>query len=213
MSFWFFISCFLIGIAVSSSVGPIFIWIFNHGARYGFLKAFPIGLGAALVDGIYFSLGLLGGLKLLETSKNILLAMDIVGGIILIILGYRTIMEQQRIENIHVSGFFRSAGKAFIVTLFNPFTALFFMIVSVQLLPVGIQKLSAWQIAMGSVMVFGGSLTVLSSVGLVASSIGNAINARTLKLVSLCTGTLFLITGIYLLSDFALNIAKIIRGL
>ncbi|MBY0353763.1 LysE family transporter [Candidatus Babeliales bacterium] len=214
MSFWFLVSCFFIGIAVSSSVGPIFIWTFNRGARHGFFQAFPIALGAALVDGIYFSLGLLGGLKLLETSRNILLGMDIIGGIILVVLGARTIMEHQKqIQNIQVSGFFKSVSKSFLVTLFNPFTALFFMFVSVQLLPAGMLSLSTWQVAMGSTMVFGGSLCILSTVGLIASYVGNAISHRALRLVSLCTGTLFLIAGVYLLCDFVLTMIKIIRAL
>ncbi len=212
MDFWFWIKCFFVGVSASSAVGPIFILTFNRGALYGFTKGFACALGSALVDAIFFALGLFGALTLVQNSQNFMLIMDCVGGFVLIVLGAHTLKKQKQTKEekyLTDEPAIISAAKSFLVTIINPFVILFFMFISVQILPEGITRVPLDDIIAGSIMVSLGSLCVLSCVAWFASQVGKAISPRMLKKVSYTTGLLFIGVGVYFIGDFVLNILRL----
>lgn len=200
MNFVFLCKCFLIGVLASSTVGPIFVITFNRAALHGFWKGFASALGSSLVDGIYFALGLLGAFKLLENSRQVTIVMDGFAGIILIVLGVMSLKDISRnLEKSipHDANFFLTGAKTFILTIMNPFVVLFFMTLSVQILPEGVTRLPLCDVLQASFMISCGSLTILSCLSLIASIIGSTIKRKYLVMVEYSTGLVFIGSGIY----------------
>ncbi len=215
MNFLFLIKCFLIGVTASSAVGPVFVLTFNRGAQHGFFKGFATAIGSALVDGIFFTLGLLGALKLIEGSKQAILLMDCIGGVTLILLGLHTIKkrikkekESNQASSTNIS-LIRTMAKSFLITFINPFVVLFFMFASVQVLPEGISRLSLSSVLIGSLFVTCGSCTILSIIALIASFVGRAISTRKLNTIAHATGIIFVGAGAYFLIDFFVNLIRL----
>lgn len=202
--YWFFGKCFLIGISAASAVGPIFILTFNNSALKGFSKGLATALGAAVADGFLLFLGLMGMLSFFERSQKYQLAIDLVGGLLLVIFGIYMLM-QRKSETLKTSSssetLFLNAFKAFSLTVFNPLTLFFFVFVSAQLLQVNSDILKTKDLIMGSLLTVGGSLSVFGSVAYFASRLGKAINTKSLRIVSLVTGVIILGIGAYFFID------------
>ncbi|KKQ48781.1 MAG: Translocator protein, LysE family [candidate division TM6 bacterium GW2011_GWF2_38_10] len=213
MNFNLYLKCFFIGLSVASAVGPIFVLTFNNAVWYGFSRGFATALGASLGDGLLFFLGLLGVLRLLGEYQSTLLVLDLLGGILLIALALRSFKGRQKyIEGGDLMQLdpISLLTKSFFLTIANPLTVLFFMFIGVRILPSGIHMVPFRQLVFGSFFAFLGSLSILSSVSLIASHLGNAINQRTLKIVSYVTGTIFLLIGIYFSVDFVSRLIDVI---
>jgi len=214
MNFMYLLKCFFLGFSAASTIGPIFVLTFNKGAVYGFWRGFATALGAAIGDGLLFLLGLLGVLNLLESSKKLMLIMDLVGGLVLIFLGFHMMLSQEakkdskQIEIPSVGPAYLTVFKSFILTVINPLTILFFMFMGIQILPQEDMFLSINQVFTSGLMVASGSLSMLSLVSLCASLLGSVINPRTIKIVSYITGIIFIAIGVYFLGDFVMVIGK-----
>ena len=211
MSLKFLIKCFFIGMSAASGVGPIFVLTFNRGAIYGFPKGFATALGAAIADGFYFALGLLGALNLIESSNKAMLLMDLIGGGILIYLGMRMLKKRTKTPKDSTKTnecLLFTTSKSLIITLVNPFIILFFMFISIQILPEGVTCLPIDQVATGGLAATGGSLLILSSVAFIASHIGSSISYKWLRTITHSTAFVFIGAGIYLTGDFVISILK-----
>ncbi len=211
MNVKFYLTCFAIGISVASAVGPIFVLTFNRSAWYGFSRGFATALGAACGDGFLFFLGLLGVLRLLGEFRGTILAMDLVGGVLLVGLGVRSFRGLQKYVNEpHLESLppISTIIKSFFLTIANPLTVLFFMFVGVRILPDDGAALPFRQVVLGSAVVTSGSLTVLASVALIAAVLGNAISKRRLRTISQVTGLIFLAIGVYFFGDFLARVIK-----
>ena len=211
MDFLFLVKCFFIGISACSGVGPIFILTFNRGALYGFTKGFASALGSALADGLFFALGLFGALKLLESSRHSMLLLDLFGGIILITIGTITLRRYNKgtqISYVANQAAILTGIKSFFLTIVNPFVALFFMFISVQILPEGVSRLPVHYVLAGSIAAMAGSLSVLGSVAWIASHLRHAISHKKLRRMSYVTALLFIGVGVYMLGDFVIDILR-----
>lgn len=207
MNYWFYFKCFLVGVSVSSAIGPIFILTFNRGSLYGFWKGFSTALGSALADGCLFLLGSVGLLSLVGESPRAVLVMDFIGGVAMIFFGIRLLRgyHTRDIASEHQialpGSFFLTVSKAFILTLLNPLALLFFMFVSVQVVPEGASGLPLVRILAGSFMIVLGSLTILTGVALLAHYIGKSINTQSLSAIAYVTGLVLVGIGCYFLVD------------
>ncbi len=92
MDYGFLLKCFVVGIIATSGVGPIFILTFNKGAVHGFLRGFATALGAAVADAFFFFLALMGILTTIGDSRRFMLVLDLVGGVVLLFIGYRMLL-------------------------------------------------------------------------------------------------------------------------
>ncbi len=212
----FYLKCYAVGLSVASAVGPIFVLTFNRGAWYGFARGFATAFGAACGDGFLFFLGLLGVLRLLGEYHGTLLAMDIIGGAFLLHLGFRSFKGHQKYVSdapIVSAPPILTVMKSFFLTVANPLTVLFFMFVGVRILPEEVYSLPLRQVTFGSLCVFAGSLTILTTVAFTASHLGQAISERRLRNVSQVTGAVFLGLGSYFFYDFVVRILKIFHWL
>jgi threonine/homoserine/homoserine lactone efflux protein len=75
---------FVLGLTVAAGFGPISVLALSSGLSAGFAPAFGVGLGAALVDGLYALLAALGLAALVPGDE-----LQLVGGIALILIGVR----------------------------------------------------------------------------------------------------------------------------
>ncbi len=212
MNTQFYLKCYAVGLSVASAVGPIFVLTFNRGAWYGFSRGFATAFGAACGDGFLFFLGLLGVLRLLGEYHGTMLAMDLIGGAFLISLGIRSFKGRQKYVNDTQQDSLPPIStmiKSFFLTVVNPLTVLFFMFVGVRILPEDSPSLPFRHIVFGSMCVVFGSLTILTTVALVASRLGQAISEQRLRTISHITGVIFFGLGFYFFGDFVMRILKI----
>ncbi|NDD53738.1 hypothetical protein EBZ39_07645 [bacterium] len=215
MNGWFLATCFFVGVSASSTMGPIFVMTFNNSAMRGFLKGFCTALGAALGDGLLIFLGLVGMLAILQKSSTYQVGIDLVGGTLLVLYGISLIMRQKNDAPevaLTANSLLISATKAFLSTVLNPLTILFFMFAGAQLLPAGKKLLTTADLLLGSGLTILGSLTVLSIVAYIASSVGKVMNTDKLKLINTITACVILTVGSYFFFDAIKVVIQLMRG-
>lgn len=204
MALLFLLKCFLIGISAASAMGPIFVLTCNNSAVKGFLRGFFTGLGAAIGDGVLILLGFFGILSIFGTSHQYQVVIDCVGGFLLFIVGISMIISRKNLQakpSSSADTLVLTATKTFLSTVFNPLTILFFMFISTQVLAAATTHLRMVHLIAGSVMTALGSLSILTIVAYVASKLGNVISYKTLRLISIVTGTVVLGIGGYFFVD------------
>lgn len=207
----FLLRCFLIGLLAATGCGPIFVLTFNRSAVCGFRKGFATALGASLGDSFYFLLGLLGALAVISELQYFMIFLDVIGGLLLLALGINSLKKMKEIICVTVEcsyGLLFSTSKAFTLTILNPLVILFFMAVTLQMLPDDISQFSLAYILLSSFFVQLGSLVVLSCVSLIASCLGSCITTKRLRIISGITGVAFIAFGLYLLGDFVSKTVK-----
>ncbi len=215
MKLSFVLKCFAIGMSAASGVGPIFVLTFNRGALRGFTKGFATAVGSAFGDALLFFLGLIGLLGLLQGSRNLILILDLIGGVTLVALGFHMIKNSPASikENTNFyESFSRTTIKSFLLTIINPLAVIFFLIVSVQLIPAGQKSLPLYQVFTGSIIVGLGSLIALSLVAFFASKMGKSLSSTYLSKVSFFTGVLFIGIGMYFFRNVILIFIKFMNS-
>jgi threonine/homoserine/homoserine lactone efflux protein len=211
MAFRFLATSFLVGILAASGVGPIFVLTFNRAAIHGFWRGFATALGAATIDSLYFFLALIGILATVAGSPRFIVILDFVGGTLLLFFSRRCFRAVQRRITVDIGrkeNIILTFSHASLMTLVNPMTLLFFMIIASKILPEDVHTFSFFLIIASSLMVLSGSLLVLTSVSMVATFIGHRISQRTLHFISFLTGVAFLGFGLYLLGHMTFSLYR-----
>jgi threonine/homoserine/homoserine lactone efflux protein len=90
-----FSSGLALGFLVAAQVGPIWLFCARTALRGGLLPGLAVGLGAAVVDTAYASLGVAGMARLLELP-GLRTALGLLGAAVLVLLGARTLMSARR---------------------------------------------------------------------------------------------------------------------
>jgi putative LysE/RhtB family amino acid efflux pump len=105
-----------LGLAVAAGFGPISVLALSSGLRHGFAPAFGVGLGAALVDGLYALLAALGLAALVPGAE-----LQLVGGVALLYIGWRMLRPSAG-NGVALRSLGRGLGVSFAATLANPLT-------------------------------------------------------------------------------------------
>jgi threonine/homoserine/homoserine lactone efflux protein len=92
-----FLTGIALGFTVAAQIGPIWLLCARTTLRVGFASGFGIGLGAAIVDLLYASLGAAGVAPLL-TVDALRIALGFVGAGVLVLLGARTLRTAWRVR-------------------------------------------------------------------------------------------------------------------
>ncbi|MCK4265323.1 LysE family transporter [Candidatus Babeliales bacterium] len=210
MSSKFFFICYGVGILSTIGIGPIFILTFNRAATYGFLRGAATAFGSSLADAVLFGLGFAGFLSLVGEASGLHLVLDLVGGVMLILMGayyfkrsisFKRVMIEAR-ENIILI-----IIKSFLITIFNPGAILYFGYMSIQVSE-GLRNGTIFARSIGIFMVFLGTLTCFILLSFFASRMKNAITGKRLRSISRLTGVLLMIVGIYFLYDFVIGLER-----
>ncbi len=204
-------TCFLIGVSAASGVGPIFLLTLNKSSLYGFWQGFATAVGAALGDTMYFLLATLGLLSIVEGMGNAILFMEAVSSILLIGFGIHLMHTKPKFDT-HATPvqqpLILGTIKSFLLTILNPFMLLFFIFVSINVLPDDLTPDSYKLLLLGSLCVGGGSLTILSLIATFGSLAGSKIKRSYLEMFSRVTGIIFASIGGYLLFDTAVKLMR-----
>jgi threonine/homoserine/homoserine lactone efflux protein len=89
---------FLLGFAVAASPGPIFFLCVRRTLAQGRLTGLLSGLGVATADGFYAAIATFGVAVLATAFVSARRPLAIVGGVILVLLGARILMERRQAE-------------------------------------------------------------------------------------------------------------------
>jgi threonine/homoserine/homoserine lactone efflux protein len=87
---------FLLGLAVAASPGPIFFLCFRRTLAQGRLIGLASGLGVATADGFYAAIATFGVAALTTAFIAGRRPLAVIGGVILILLGARILMERRQ---------------------------------------------------------------------------------------------------------------------
>jgi len=93
-----FLTGFVLGAFVAAQVGPVSLLCVRTATRHGFWPAASIGLGAALVDLAYATLGVLGAAALVQIQP-VRVGLAAAGAIVLAYMGCRTLAAAWRMRH------------------------------------------------------------------------------------------------------------------
>lgn len=115
-----------LGFLVGAQVGPIWLLCARSSLRHGVVSGLAVGLGAALVDAAYASLGVAGAARLLE-RPGLQLGLGLLGAAVLVLLGARTLWSAFRIRmgaevEVEVASPARALRTSLVATASNPMT-------------------------------------------------------------------------------------------
>jgi len=136
-----FLSGFLIGIPV----GPVNLTIMNEGARFGFLKAALISIGATIMESLYCAIAFTG-FAVFVSNPAVKASMEVFSFAFLMFLGIKFLMTKSVSNAMHISAAADKLGArienkfqapsafmlGFVRTLGNPGILLFWIIIAVN---------------------------------------------------------------------------------
>jgi putative LysE/RhtB family amino acid efflux pump len=113
---------FLLGVGVAAGLGPISLLCISSGLKNGFRPAFGVGLGAAIVDGLYALAAGLGAAALIagRTADGL----RVVGGLTLVVVAWHT-WHAEAGGRAALDRFGRALRVSLLATLANPSTIVY----------------------------------------------------------------------------------------
>lgn len=187
---------FAVGFAIAVPVGPIGVLCIRRSLAHGAQAGLAVGMGAAFADAFY---GAVAGFGLSTVSAH-LLAMEevlgIVGGLVLITLGLRTVLAEPSHTPASVTG--KSLWSAFLgtflLTLTNPATILSFLAIFAGLgLATELSPLGASVFVLGVLLGSAAWWLILSNV---AGSLRGHMNRDWMQTLNRLSGSLVLLFGL-----------------
>jgi threonine/homoserine/homoserine lactone efflux protein len=190
---------FAVGFGIAVPVGPIGVLCIRRSLAHGPRAGIAVGMGAAVADAFY---GAVAGFGLSTVSAQLLAieeALGIVGGLLLIAMGLRTVLAEPSHTPATVTG--RSLWGAFLgtflLTLTNPATILTFLAIYA-----GLGLASALSAVDASVFVLGvllGSAAWWLILANVAGSLRGHMNRDWMQTLNRLSGSLLLLFGLVVL--------------
>lgn len=124
----------IISIALGVPAGPVGVMTIQNSLKSGFKSGFMTGMGSVVADLIFASVGAFGVHIISDFMKAYQDVIAIVGGIILIILGIRSIMKKPKPLQVNAEDVFISKENmkgftaAFVISITNPATIMAFLV-------------------------------------------------------------------------------------
>ena len=178
-----------LGLAVAAGFGPISVLAVTSGLRFGFAPAFGVGLGAALVDGLYALLAALGLAALVPGER-----LQIVGGAALLWIAWRMLRARGG-AGLALPTLRRGLGVSFAATLANPLTIVSWAAAFTAVVPeLDISKTETATVLPLSVSL--GTLTWFTILATAATLFGRRLGPRTLRVVSVVAGVAIAAFGV-----------------
>jgi putative LysE/RhtB family amino acid efflux pump len=117
---------FGLGFLVAVQLGPMSLFLIRSTLRRGWAVGLAVGAGIAVIDGVYASLGAAGAVPLLEIGP-LRVVLGLVGAVLLVVLGARTLWSAFRVRHggesdLEVSGPRRAFLTSLAGTASNPAT-------------------------------------------------------------------------------------------
>jgi threonine/homoserine/homoserine lactone efflux protein len=190
-----------LGLFVAAQVGPVSLLCIRTATRSGFRSGLSVGLGAAIIDLLYATLGVLGVATLIGVTP-VRIGLGVVGTVVLIVMGVRTLHAAARIRmgaeaSDEVDLPSHALRTGLIVTASNPLTilswaAIFGAAATASLLA------SAEDAALLLVGVGLGSAAWFTGLALVSSRAGSRMGPTSLAVVDTVSGVGLVVFGVVL---------------
>lgn len=192
----------VIGFSLAAPVGPVGVLCIRRTLAHGSRRGLIVGLSAASADMVYGIVAAFGVTLISDFISNQQHWFRLIGGILLIILGYRTFHAHPEKEKISNGGnnHARAYLSIFFLTLTNPMTLFAFAAVFAG---VGLDKIVGDH-SYASLLVAGvflGSFLWFSSLTLMTRIFKEKVTTRGLVLINKIAGTLLILFGIVALGS------------
>ncbi|PKU25332.1 LysE family translocator [Telmatospirillum siberiense] len=206
MPSYLFLRGLAIGFALAAPVGPVGVLCVRRALADGRHAAFVAGLGAAFADTFY---GAVAGLGLTVISSFLVshnIFLRVTGGLILIILGIRSLRMPAAFEAAPACGpgLLKDFISTFLITLTNPGTILASMGVFAALGAFG-QHDGVGAAAILILGVFSGSTLWWLILSAAASAARSRLSPRALNLLNSGSGVLLVLFGLGIIGSLAFN--------
>ena len=190
---------FAVGFGIAVPVGPIGVLCIRRSLAHGVRAGLAVGLGAAVADAFY---GAVAGFGLSTVSAQLLAVeqpLGIVGGLVLITMGLRTVLAEPSHTPATVTG--KSLWSAFLgtflLTLTNPATILTFLAIYAGLgLATALDTMGASLFVLGVLLGSAAWWLILANV---ASSLRGHMNRDWMQTLNRLSGSLVLLFGLAVL--------------
>lgn len=180
----------LLGLSLSAPIGPINAAQLDKGMKYGFMRAWMIGLGAMLADGLYMLIIFLGFAKFLHLP-GVEIVLWAAGSIILMYLGIETLMHIRQL-NLTVSqdgaSSLKCFGTGFFMAVANPMNFVFWFGIYGSVLANSLAEDGSARFLGNSCGIFIGILIWDVTMASVASVFQQFANRRVLQTMSALAG-------------------------
>lgn len=208
MPSYLFLRGLAIGFALAAPVGPVGVLCVRRALADGRHAAFIAGLGAAFADTFY---GAVAGLGLTVISSFLInhhIFLRVTGGLILIILGIRSLRMSTPFESAPACGpgLLKDFISTFLITLTNPGTILASMGVFAAFGALGQTDGSSPGLSLILILgVFSGSTLWWLILSAAASAARSRLSPRALNLLNSGSGVLLVLFGVAIVGSLAFN--------
>jgi threonine/homoserine/homoserine lactone efflux protein len=180
---------FALGFAVAAGFGPISLLALTSGLGHGFRPAFGVGLGAALVDGLYALLAALGLAALVPGDE-----LQLVGGAALVVIGSRMARPRDG-SALGLATLRRAFATSFAATLANPLTIVSWAAAFTAVVPgLGLSRAETIGVLPPAVAV--GTLTWFTGLAGLSALAGRRLGPGALRTASVVAGCLVAAFGL-----------------
>jgi threonine/homoserine/homoserine lactone efflux protein len=187
---------YLLGIALAAPIGPASITVIKTGLRWGFMRAFPTGLGITTAD-LTYMLIVYFGLANFVAIPVVKIAIWSVGTIVLLYLGVQSLREGGRNVDLDDSSVNSSRNPflvGYLVNISNPLAVVFWLgifgsIVS-EVSATGIHPLLKGACILLGILTWHTMMSILTHWG------KRFINLKTARIISIIAGVALLIFGL-----------------
>ncbi len=198
-----------IGIAVSAPVGPVNVMCIHRALRAGFLPGLSAGLGAVAGDGVYAAIAAFGITAISGFIEGNLDAIQLVGGIVLILFGLRIALKpplpRTEVADDTALSLAGAAATAFALTVTNPALIVGFVAIFGGLGEIADEPLDYASAGLLVASVMGGGLLWFSALSALVSRFRARIDGRWLRAINFGSGLALAAFGVAVLASLALG--------
>jgi threonine/homoserine/homoserine lactone efflux protein len=204
-----------IGLIAAAPIGPVNLICIRRTLTHGPLNGFMSGLGAALGDGVFAIVTAFGLTAVAQIIEGFSLALQLVGGALLLAFGWRTYMtepapirkkEKDELNEVPASSLARAMASTFALTITNPATLIGFAALFTGLGVFGGGNATFGQAAIVVGGVVGGSAAWWFVVTAIVGLFHARIDSKVMRVINHFSGLAITTFGLAVLIHVALKI-------
>lgn len=204
------ISYIFLGLTLAAPIGPVNSARLDKGIKNGFWHAWSVGAGSLIADGCFMLLVYLGFVEFLGISL-IQVFLWLFGAFVLIYTGIESIVKVKNINLNHTRGkepIHRCFFIGFFMSITSPLSILFWIGIYGSVLAKTAATYGSEALILYSSMIFLGLTIWDIFIAALTSGFRSFLNVRTLKIISVVSGTSLIVFGLY----FGVQGMKVLAG-